>query len=290
MSCRRHARLLAALAAATAALPAQHGGEPPTLHEAWLHEILDLDVAGAVAGYEQVAADDRPGHLERWVAVARVLELRRLGATTAPAPDLAEAPPALRSTFAALATGLPVAELLQRARAEPKLVLQAMGTDAGRLPPMRTAVPACESWLMGQIGPSLRDRWRQRMATLGARARGSEAGNASERIYAADILRAELQGRTAQADALRTLYFADWRPPAAAGDPLPHLTRIREQLAAMLAEPALPAPQAVILRELGDAIEQRAATSPAAALAFVLRLPIYAERLLSTPAPGSGGR
>ena len=286
MNPRRHCLLPLLFAATAAAVPSQQPSAATTLHEAWLHEVLDLDVARAVAGYQQVAADASPGHLERWVAAARLLELRRLHATTVAPPDLADAPPALRAAFATTAAELPVAELLARVREEPQTVLQKVGTDAGRLPPLRTAVPACEDWLMSQIGPSLRDRWRQRMAAFSSRARGSEAANATERIYAADIVRAELQGRTTQADALRTLYFADWRPPAATGDPVPLLAQVRERLAAMLAEPTLQAPQATLLRELGEAIDQRAATSPAAALAFVLRLPIYSERLLPTAATG----
>jgi hypothetical protein len=241
---------------------------------------MDLDVPRAVAAYQLVAADAQPGHLERWVAAARLEELRRLQVTPLVLPDLAEAPAALRPVFQAAASELPMAELLARVRGEPKAVLQVLSTDAGRLPALRAVVPGCEDWLMGQIGPSLRDRWRQRMATFAGRARGGEAATA--RIYAADILRAELQGRTAQADALRTLYFADWRPPAAAGDPAPHLARMRARLDTLLAAEGLPASQAAVLRELAEAIDQRAATNPAAALSFVLRLPIYAERLLGT--------
>jgi len=272
------------VAALAVAAPAQDRDAPASMHAAWLVEVMDLDVPRAITGYQRVAADVRPGHLERWIATARLLELRRLQAAAIPPPDVGEAPAALRPLFQAAASELPTAELLARVRGEPKDVLQQISTDAGRLPVLRSVVPGAEEWLMSQIGPSLRDRWRQRMASFATRARGSEATN--ERIYAADVLRAELQGQTAQANALRTLYFADWRPPSAAGDPGPHLARARARLDTMLATDALPATQAAMLRELAEAIDQRAATSPATALAFVRRLPIYAERLLGPEPTG----
>lgn len=281
---RRAAPLLLAAVLAAPAAAQRPAPAAPTLQDAWLHEVLDLDLPRAVAGYRRVAADARPGRLERWIAAARLAELHRLQAAPPAPAQAADLPAPLRPAFAAAEPQLPVAELLARARGEPKAALQQLATDAGRLPNLRPVVPAAEDWLMGQIGPSLRDRWRQRMATLGNRAR-SDAQNTTDRLYAADVLRAELQGRTAQADALRTLYFADWKPPTAPGDPAPHVARIRHNLEAMLAENQSPQ-QAALLRELADAIEQRAAASPAAALQLVLRVPIYAEWLLQAQPGG----
>jgi hypothetical protein len=270
-----------------AAAPAQERADVPTLHEAWLHEVMDLDVGRAVAAYRQVAAHARTRHNEPWVPAARLTELHRLGAAPT-APDPGDVPPPLRATFQSAQTMLPVDELRQRTRGEPKAVLQRLGSDAGRLPELHSVVPATEDWVMSQIGPSLRDRWRQRMAAFSNRARGTTTAGLTERIHAADILRAELQGRTPQADALRQLYFADWSAPAATGDPTAHVARIRQRLQTMLADADLPPSHAAMLRELAEAIEQRAATNPAAALTFVLRLPLYADRLLQADAPAQG--
>ena len=238
--------------------PAQEAGRPTSLHKAWLREIMDLDVAGAAADYRTVG-ESRPGNLERWVAVARLAELSRLGALPAGAPTAGDVPLPLRPAFQATQTALPLDELVLRCQLDPAQALQVLATDAGRLPPLRTAVPAAEEWLMGQIGPSLRDRMRQRMEAMANRPRSNEAGRFTDRLYAADIVRAELQGRTAQASALRTLYFSDWRAPAAKGDPLALLARVKTNLAAWLRDGDLGAQQQALLRELEEALDQKGA-------------------------------
>jgi hypothetical protein len=252
----------------------------PSLHDAWLREILDLDVASAAAAYERVAATPGPGNLERWVAAARLGELHRLQAAKGTPVASSEPPAPLRATFQALQAPLPTDELLERVRREPSAVLQLLATESGRLPPLRPAVPAAEEWVMGQIGPSLRDRMRQRMESLANRSRSTDVRRFTERLYSLDIVRAELQGRSAQANALRALYFADWRPPETPGEPTDHLLRVRTNLDAWLAETELGAQQQTVLRELKDGLDKQAATDPAAALALVKRMPLYAERLL----------
>jgi hypothetical protein len=269
------------------AITALRAQEPalPDLHRAWLSEIMDLDVAAATEGYQRVAAGSQPGDLERWVAAARLLELRRCGVDVPP-PANGDVPGPLRELFKAAAPPLPASELLPRAKGDPRDVVQRAATEEGRVPALRTAVPQAEEWVLRQVGPSMRDRLRQRFAATGGRGRSTGDSNRyPERLYAFDILRAELQGRTAQADALRTLYFGDWRPPAATGDAATAVARIRTNLAAWLRDPALSTQLAAPLRDLSEAIEQRAAADPANALALVLRLPIYAERLLAEQQP-----
>lgn len=73
------------------------------------------------------------------------------------------------------------------------------------------------------------------MAAIADRGRGDEA-RATERLYAAEVLRAELDGNRAQAHSLRTLYFADWRPPVVTGAAAELVARARANLAAMVAE------------------------------------------------------
>ena len=255
----------------------------PSLHSAWLAEVMDLDVAGAAAAYRKVAADTGPRHLERWVAAARLAELQRLGAVPAAPIATADAPTALRPAFLALQPIAEIESLVDRARRAPAEGLQILVPEAGKLSPLRSAVPPAEDWVMSQIGPSLRDRMRQWRQTLANRSRSTDTRRVTERLYALDVVRAELQGRPAQAIALRTLYFADWRPPVAAGDPAPHLARIRANLDAWLADPELGSQQQPVLRELKDAIDKQAAADPAAAVNLVMRLPLYAERLLEEP-------
>lgn len=265
---------------ASVAVAQQPTAKPPSLHDAWLREVLDLDVPAARRGYEEVAANATPGNLERWIAVARLVELQRLQAITTLPPQLAEAPPPVRAAVQALPAPTPVEPLLQRARRAPTEGLQVLTAEGQKMPALRPLVPAAEDWMMGQIGPSLRDRMRQRAQTFANRTRSADARRFTERLYALDLVRAEVQGRTAQAVALRTLYFADWHAPNTAGDPTVHLARVRTNLEAWLADKDLGNQQATVLRELRDAIEKAAATDPAAALALVARLPLYAERLL----------
>lgn len=281
----RHVLVLAAFSCTT--LLAQESppvAQRPSLHDAWLREVLDLDVASAAAAYERVAATTGPGNLERWVAAARLGELHRLQAAKDTPVTTNEPPAPLRATFQALQTPLPTDEMLERVRREPSAVLQLLATESGRLPPLRPAVPAAEEWVMGQIGPSLRDRMRQRMETLANRSRSTDVRRFTERLYSLDIVRAELQGRPAQANALRALYFADWRPPETPGEPAAHLQRVSTNLDAWLAESELGPQQQAVLRELKEGIDKQAATEPAAALALVKRLPLYAERLLDATA------
>lgn len=275
--------------AAAAALPAtaQHvAGANDTskqLHAAWLREVLDLDVPGAVAAYQTIAQDHRPAQIERWIAVARLAELERAGVPIVPKPMFADAPPAIRPAFATL-TPIPVAELLQRASGDPAELLQAAGTESGRVPAMRPATGIVVQWVREQIGPSPRDRARarERAQNLANRprpdARSAEPGNA------AYILNVELQGRQEQAANLRSLYFPDWKPPVVNGDPVATLARVRANLETWAKE----GPQSQLtrlLRNLREAIDRRATPDPAAAVAFVARLPLYAERLLAEPPP-----
>jgi hypothetical protein len=275
---------LAALGAQT--VPSPHEAST-ALHAAWLRELMDLDVQGAVRDYEAIAKDTRPTHLERWVAAARLAELERTGIAVGYRAPVADAPPALRAAFASLEIGLAHAELLRRATGDPAQVLVAIGAEAGRLPNLRTITPVAQVWLRDQVGPSVDDRWRQRLQVrnLTNRAR-PDANRPSERWYAADILSVELQGRQEQAANLRTLYFTDWRPPTLPGDAAEGLATVRKNLESWLQEPDTSPQQQALLRQLREAIDQRAAADPASALTFVSRMPIYAERLFGTAPAG----
>jgi hypothetical protein len=98
-------------------------------------------------------------------------------------------------------------------------------------------------------------------------------------MYAADILRVELQGNSRQADSLRKIYFADRRAPTWTDDKAA-LEGARANLAAWLLEESLTNWQRGALRGLRDELEKRAATDPTSALTFLARLPLYGDRLL----------
>jgi hypothetical protein len=279
------AALLGALAPAQTppAPPAAAKAATPTLHEAWLREILDLDVRGAAAAYAAVAEDHRPGNLDRWLATARLVELRRLGIAVPMVPALGDAPAPLRNPLAQAAQPLPVAELLQRAAADPQQLWKTIGTEAGRLPPLRPVTMLAEELRREQL-PSLRAGVRRAQAANRNRA---EANRTWDRFNANDILRAELEGRTDKAEAVRQAWFPEWRRPLVEGEPKAHLERVRTNLEALLRSTELWSGQRPLLTQLRDWLSDRTATDPSAALAMILRLPLYAEQLLAvTPETG----
>ena len=261
------------------ALAAQNGAGAPTdvatrLHEAWLREVLDLDTAGAVGDYEAIAAD-RSGRIERWIAVARLAELQRLGLPVANPGAAAEAPAAVRAALA-LVTPLPIAELLRQAQTNP--------ADPTRVPDLRPATLATLTWVRNQSGPSQSERQRQRAAS--GRPRPPQNRNDAERIdrvHASDVVLRELEGKTEQAAGLRELYFPDWKPPAVADAAPDALARAKVAIDAWLHEADLGQQQQALLGRLRAELDQRTVADPAAALAWLVRLPVYADRLLAAP-------
>lgn len=248
------------------------------LHRAWMLEVLDLDSAAAAKVYAEVAADDRPGHFLRWVAAARLTELQRLDVAGGNRFDPGELPAVLRPRFTEFDNTLEVESLRRRVAGDPEQVLAELATDAGQLPPLRPLVSVTEDWVVDQIGPSRLDRIRDFRAAQRRR-------TFSERVFAVRVLRAELEGKGEQAQELRSIYFAQWRPPAAAGDDSESLRRFRHHIDILLTEREWTGYWRVRHRRLRDAVEHLAATEPAAAVALVRRLPYYAERLLAPVPP-----
>jgi hypothetical protein len=286
------AALLAAAAAAqtgerptapTLAAPA--AARPATLHDAWLVEVLDLDVARAASLYARVAADDRPGHLEGLLATARLLELARLQAAPRRPVDVEALPAPLRKDFAAAQAPLDAAALLARVAGDPAAALQTLASENGRLPPLRPAVPTAESWLLDQIGPSVRDRVRENAQAMANRSRSEGWPRFPDRINSTHVLRMELDGHRDKADLRRALYFADWRAPAAIGEPAAILQRVRANLDAWRSERETSRQHRELLTSLGEALDRVAAEDPAAAIALLQRLPYYGDRLLHGPPP-----
>ncbi|MCU0865464.1 MAG: hypothetical protein MUC36_16895 [Planctomycetes bacterium] len=250
------------------------------MHAAWLREVLDLDTAGAVREYRHIAGDARPSNLERWLAMARLGELHRIGVDTGPRIPIAEAPATVRSALQATETTLPIDELLQRLQAEPPEIMRRVGTEAGKMPPLRPATPLVQDWVRSQIGPSLDENLARRMQNM-----SRQPDQRSELSLANDILNLELQGRAALASNRRTLFFANWQPVVAGGDPAAALAKARAELESWSKEPDISSLHQRRINDLRQAIDQRAAIDPAAMLALIGRVPVYAERLL-----GAGNR
>lgn len=271
-------RALAAAAAFAGAAFAQSGtnGDVATrLHAAWLRETLDLDGKAAIGEYEAIAAD-RSGRIERWIAVARLAELQRQGATVGKPGPVAEAPAQVRAALALL-TPLPLAELLR----EPP----ATGPDAARLPDLRPATAATLNWVRSQSGPNTNERQRQRAAS--SRPRTPADRNDAERMarmHAFDVAQRELEGKTEQAANLRAIYFPDWKAPTPAGEPVVVLAGAKTAVEAWQKEAGLNETQQAILGRLRSELDARSG-DPAQAIAWLARMPVYGDRLLAAPAP-----
>ncbi len=253
------------------------------LHAAWIREVLDLDVRAAVSEYEAIAHDARPANLERWIAVARLTELQRVGVTgTRPIP-LAEAPEPIR-TAAAEMQPLPTDTLLQQVRQDPATVLQQMAASGDNFN-LRPLTEIAQRWLRNHQWLSTSERQRQRFQALNNRPRQGQPETLRNRWpMAASVLRAELQGQPARAAELRWFDFQDWKAPALVGEPAALLQRARTNLDAWLAETPMVEQQQTLLKGLRDQLE-RMASEPTASLDLLLRLPLVAERLLAEPKP-----
>lgn len=267
-------RALACVAALAAGAAAQGGGDVATrLHAAWLRETLDLDGKAAIAEYEAIAAD-RSGRLERWIAVARLAELQRQGATVGSPGPVAEAPAPVRAALA-LVTPLPVAELLRQP--------PTAGVDAARLPDLRPATAATLNWVRSQSGPNTSERQRQRAAS--SRPRTPADRNDAERmarLHAFDVAQRELEGKTEQAAGLRAIYFPEWKAPTPAGAPAEALARAKSALDAWLQEAGQSDGQLALLGRMRGELDARGG-DPAQALTWLARMPVYGDRLLAAP-------
>jgi hypothetical protein len=275
--------LVLSLPGTVAAQGLQKAHESSTaMHAAWLREVLDLDVRGAAEDYRRIAADARPSNLERWLAMARLGELHRIGVDTGPRMSLAEAPPSVREALQVDRPPLPVKELLARLSADPAEVMRAVGTEAGKMPPLRPTTFPVQDWVRSQIGPSIDENMAKRMQSM---SRNRPDARHSELSLAHDILNLELQGRQELASNRRQLFFPGWQPLVPQADAAAELARVRGNLEQWSKEPDINSLHLRRLNDLRAAIEQRGASDPVALLALIARVPVYAERLLGQPAP-----
>ncbi len=265
--------------------PARKETPPALLHRSWLKEVLDLDPIAAARGYSEVAGDTRPGHFARWVAAARLAELHRLDLAQSVPVDTTNVPSELRHHFEEADQTLEVHTLLRRLEGDPAKVLERLATEEGQLPELRPLVSAAEGWVLTEIGPTraeLYDRSRRRRSAYGSRT------PYYDRLYAASVLRAELDGKRALAADRRAIHFTVWKPPAASADPAEDLRRFRINIRPLVDSREWSGRSSELHGNLRDEVERRAADNPADAIALLRRLPYYAERLLEPVASKEG--
>ena len=271
--------LTTAAGAASQALESTADLPLAALHRAWISEVLDLDTASAAAQYAKVAREGRSAQPERWVAAARLAELQRMGVATPPAPGLVEAPTPIRSAWAEVRPHLEVDHLVLQLRDAPTSLIPGTPGDEA-LPALRPLVPIAESWLLEQTGPSLRDRRRQRQQSFANLSRSPQVSNYLQRIYAATIVNAEVNGRRSQADALRALYFATWRAPVTSENAAEVVAKALTAIDVWLTEDGVSPQQRAVLTSLREHLARKEEADPEGARDLIMRLPRYAERLL----------
>lgn len=270
-------RRRALLAAAALALPGIAAAQTAvSLHAAWLQEVLDLDVAGAAAAYDRLAADKQAPLLDRLVATARIVELRQQGVgSDNAAPDLAIVPEVVRTFFEDTAKPEPLFEReLAAGHGDRAAVREFFQHD--HVPPLRRLVDATVIAAAELQDPAAAERRHQRSRLWPF---SNDPWRVLDRIRANEIVRAELDGDSEQAAMLRKREFPNWRPPATPADPAAAWTQASENLATWLRDRQLtPAERALLLR-LQDELKREAATAPGKALSLLDRMPLYVERL-----------
>ncbi|GAB4138976.1 MAG: hypothetical protein Fur0037_04970 [Planctomycetota bacterium] len=297
----------AVLFAAACLLPAgsagaQDGAAAPRLHDAWLREILDLDVQAAASAYSRLSCDTTTPRGERWLATARLLELRRIGVgTTLPAARIEDVPAPLRPSFEKASTERPdLSELIEKAhhldRGRDELLAEVDRLARGERGPriLRPLVSDTISWLVSttpstrqarrELWQKIQVAWRsgrqEQVVSLWRQLRqlGSSRPRMFQRENALQILLRELDGRTSEAERLRRDYFPDWREPRLTNDAETLLSTVLERFPSLLRD-ARPE-EADALRRLEAEIEEAGEEDPAKGLRILQRLPFYAEWLL----------
>ncbi|MGC6488433.1 MAG: hypothetical protein ACON4Z_12365 [Planctomycetota bacterium] len=270
--------LVACLAAATAAAQSgkaaaarQRHDSSVALHRAWLREHLDLDAQAALQSYEQLRRSAPPTRPERWIAIARLAELGRLGVTH-PEPGALpmQAPLEVQEALEQLAQPVP----WQRVLADPDREVE--------LPRLRPATERVMTWGRDQVGPTVDQRWIMQMRDRDRSGIGDTRWR--NRNAAFTLLDVELEGKKARADSLRRLMFVGWKPPALEEGVEAALTRARGRLRDMI-EGERSSRYRVRLQSLERRVEELAERSHEDALALMMRLPFLAEELLLPVAP-----
>jgi hypothetical protein len=242
------------------------------LGKAWLRETLDLDIKGAAEDYANISRDLRAEPRDRETAAARFAELSRLGVIQPPTkPDLHAVPAPVRERLEqSLAQPVPpiFAAAREAARKGAAAVLEFLAAN-GQLPQLRPLV-----------APSTAaDRQRTPRATTPERPADVRP---QDRVYALQVLRAELENRSADAAELRRRQFANWQPAAWPQDLAQGLTQIEPNLAAWLADRELEDGERVLLGQLQRLVVKLHREDGPRLTALLDRLPVISDRLRAT--------
>ena len=237
--------------------------------KAWLRETLDLDTRGAAEEYAQISKDPRSEPRERELAAARIVELCRLGVIQAPSPlDLHAVSTATRQCLeqSLAQPAPPIFQSAREAASKGTTALLEFLATSGQLPQLRPLV-----------APSTAaDRMRSPRSTPSDR---SGDLRPQDRVFALQILRAELENRSADAAELRRRQFATWQPAAWPQDLAKALALIEPNFAAWLAEREIEESERVLLAQLQRLATKLQAEDPKKLADLLDRLPVISDRL-----------
>jgi hypothetical protein len=179
----------------------RHQSTTTDLHKAWLNEIIDLDRDRAVQAYDEILKASAPEQPDRWIAVARLGELSRLGVLRPePLAPPGQEPLPVKEALDLLNQPFPYAEVLQNPDSNAEVA------------PLRPATPIVQTWVRDQMGLTMQERYRSIVRPQNTRNSGE-----IRRWREHDIMLREIEGNRPQADALRALYFVNWAPPKVDG-------------------------------------------------------------------------
>lgn len=266
-------RTIAAWLYAALALPAAaQQSADAAVAAAWLTEVLDLDTIGAARTYASIAHDPQTPPPARWLAAARLTELQRLGIATDARPvQVTELPATLQPLFAGVPAAGDVAgttaRLVAAASQEPSQLAVALRTADGTVPTVRPLTPNVMTWEPEQTRDSR------------ARPRGPRRNSFVDWLHAQQILRFEMAGDAARAEARRKLYFDQWKPPAWQGDAIETVRSIRSRLSRLRQGREFDLQVRRDLDALQVAID-KVAEKPVDVQGLMSRLPIFAELLV----------
>lgn len=244
------------------------------VHRAWLNEVVDLDRERAVQAYDKILKNTGREIPERWLAVSRLRELVRIGVgDLEPVPAPKDVPPDVKAALDLLETPFPFETLL--GDSDHKI----------ELPPIRPASHGVQTWVRGQIGLTIRERWGATVRRRTSRTTSPSTTPYGDRIAQInDIVRREVAGNRLQADALRALYFAGWTPPEVKGPREQILAEAMQRLAAMIESEASKRQSTLQYLQTGILTLMKSADTPAegatTAVELIRRLPLYSKKLL----------
>ena len=206
-----------------------------TVYTAWLQEVIDCDSAAAAETLSKLSYDTHTPKVDRWLATARLLELRRVGVgATLPSAILDDVPVELRDYFKDRTSEREDLQGLQQlVRQEDGKLLDTIRSSPRR-GSFRPLVATTVRWaaeqnpelqktrrLLWQQWQSARRAGNQRAALEASqKLRQLPSGQPGllQREHALQILLRELDTRTSEADRLRRDYFPDWQKPRLTAD------------------------------------------------------------------------